>query len=977
MLPQLLFLGVVVHGDQHSVSTYPSVSAPTTNATSVDLMARLEPHFIPGLAGREKDLYYSMRNVAPPGCVVKFQLKLYKVSNVDTGNAQIDIAAWLRLSWNDPRITWTPSNYDGTNYMNVPATELPRDYGLIWTPEIELQNNLESIGQSFPANKGANVESNGDVQWSRSGNIRALCTFEGMELFPFDQPKCHLIFSAWSMDSSKMGLDFADAGGLEWEQTEERSSIHYQGYQDLAIEKVELKRIEVTVNGKTYPELHYSLTLKRASQFYVLRYIMPQLFFAFAVFLVFLFEPDYNRLNICILFLLVLMSFDQITSEFVPKSEAPILLSYLTMYTVMFTVFAFVESAVVQWLWTRDSFEDMFSFRGIVDLLKSPLEEVRDLMQGKVKHARSYNALRNEVHTRGLESTGSLTPEALLSRKASALASYASSIAGRNPKAAQAVVTTKLDALAEQERKQQEEEAAKKAAKSRETEIAVAELDRVKVEEGGTVAEDAAAAELLRQNTLANSAAAGSQEGAQTAAQPQTAGLEIAPPAADADVALTAPSGAGAAATGEQVADAVPAVPSSPSRPSANKATDSAMKAYEEAKALARASPTAGARPNMMRASEQEGSPTAQSPAEKLRQLRASREGNHKADDLVSECGSATTDLSSEPSLEEILSVICADEDEQERLYQLLAASRRERRPLRDHEERYDLEEFNMSDSGRTRGSTRPLELPEAEAEREGGLGGIAEGAHAMPMGSHAMKSPATSAWSNVAAKVGSGSGSPTGSSGSAARKTDAGGAIRRAADAAKMTQRLRRTFTLFATQTGPDLTTPDLMSSDLDQNEDIGQYYRRCARYRPMFDELDHDLTASLGRFEVTIFAHVVEAHFPLWTSASVFEHFFPNSSVREVSFHVFCVFCDKHMGMYNLSQEAVQGYVDDMVPQIQKELQYKHKTLRNMAKRIDNFCLVVTPILYGVRVWQLFENFFDEYGDKSSTNHRYVSHF
>ncbi len=343
LLSLLYFLASTPTSTYAVTSTYPaSFSAPVANATSVDLMARLEPSYIPGQPGREKDLYYSMRNVAPPNCQVRFQMKLYKVSNVMTENAQIDISAWLRMWWSDPRLAWNPADYGGTNYMNVPATELPRDYGLIWTPEVELQNNLESIGESFPANKGAVIQPSGETFWSRSGNLRALCTFEGIELFPFDKPKCHLIFSAWTMDAAQMDLVFHEDGALDWDQTDDRTKMAYQGYQDLSIESVTFRRVvvEYTAAGtvQQFPELHYSLTLKRASQFYLLRYVMPQFFFAFAVFLVFLFEPDFNRLNICILFLLVLMSFDQITSNFVPKSEAPILISYLTMYTVMFTV---------------------------------------------------------------------------------------------------------------------------------------------------------------------------------------------------------------------------------------------------------------------------------------------------------------------------------------------------------------------------------------------------------------------------------------------------------------------------------------------------------------------------------------------------------------------------------------------------------------------------------------------------------------
>ncbi|TGZ54212.1 Neuronal acetylcholine receptor subunit alpha-5, partial [Temnothorax longispinosus] len=63
-----------------------------------------------------------------------------KQMNFKTDNAKLLLHSWMSLTWTDPRLTWTPSDYDDITFIHVKSWE-------IWTPDLCL-NNSQKVTES-------------------------------------------------------------------------------------------------------------------------------------------------------------------------------------------------------------------------------------------------------------------------------------------------------------------------------------------------------------------------------------------------------------------------------------------------------------------------------------------------------------------------------------------------------------------------------------------------------------------------------------------------------------------------------------------------------------------------------------------------------------------------------------------------------------------------------------------------------------
>ncbi len=104
-----------------------------------------------------------------------------------------------KLVWTDARLAWDPADYDNLDkiWFWVEAGAGLSETSEIWTPDIELWNQKESIKTSF-SNSFAAVDSDGRVFWSRPGHLNPVCKFRGLERFPFDKLSCVIELGSWS-----------------------------------------------------------------------------------------------------------------------------------------------------------------------------------------------------------------------------------------------------------------------------------------------------------------------------------------------------------------------------------------------------------------------------------------------------------------------------------------------------------------------------------------------------------------------------------------------------------------------------------------------------------------------------------------------------------------------------------------------------------------------------------------------------------
>nr|XP_060484267.1 neuronal acetylcholine receptor subunit alpha-3-like isoform X2 [Panthera onca] len=80
-------------------------------------------------------------NVSDP-VIIQFEVSMSQLVKVDEVNQIMETNLWLKQIWNDYKLKWDPSEYDGAEFMRVPAQK-------IWKPDIVLYNKPDA-GESHP-----------------------------------------------------------------------------------------------------------------------------------------------------------------------------------------------------------------------------------------------------------------------------------------------------------------------------------------------------------------------------------------------------------------------------------------------------------------------------------------------------------------------------------------------------------------------------------------------------------------------------------------------------------------------------------------------------------------------------------------------------------------------------------------------------------------------------------------------------------
>ena len=110
------------------------------------------------------------------------------------------------------------------------------------------------------------VSPNGDVFWSRPGQIKTLCPMRGLQNFPFDELTCVLKFGGWVAAGEAQNVSFYDP---PW-STELAPTFNFQEYivhsEDVAVRR----GVDVysCCPGTTWPFVEYTLRIHRASAYY-------------------------------------------------------------------------------------------------------------------------------------------------------------------------------------------------------------------------------------------------------------------------------------------------------------------------------------------------------------------------------------------------------------------------------------------------------------------------------------------------------------------------------------------------------------------------------------------------------------------------------------------------------------------------------------------------------------------------------------
>uniref|UniRef100_A0A1I8H1L7 Neur_chan_LBD domain-containing protein n=1 Tax=Macrostomum lignano TaxID=282301 RepID=A0A1I8H1L7_9PLAT len=208
----------------------------------------------------------------------------------DEVNQVLTTNVWLEQEWQDERLHWDPSDYNGLQVLRVPCQK-------IWLPDIVLYNSADDFTTGYMQSK-AMVDSSGTVFWPPPAKLRSTCKID-ITYFPFDDQVCTMKFGSWTYDDGS--YKNRSLGGSEFQTVYPISPV-------------------------PYPDIKFHIVIQRRTLYYLFNIIFPCLWLTVLSLLGFWLPPDSGEkitLGITVLlafsvFMLLIAENMPATSEFVP-----------------------------------------------------------------------------------------------------------------------------------------------------------------------------------------------------------------------------------------------------------------------------------------------------------------------------------------------------------------------------------------------------------------------------------------------------------------------------------------------------------------------------------------------------------------------------------------------------------------------------------------------------------------------------------
>ncbi|XP_076836585.1 neuronal acetylcholine receptor subunit alpha-10 [Brachyhypopomus gauderio] len=254
---------------------------------------------------------------------VTLQITLSQIIDMDERNQILTTYLWIRQVWFDAYLIWNKADYDGLDTIRIPSS-------YVWRPDIVLYNNADD---QFSSSMETNVviHYDGQITWDQPAITKSSCKVD-VSFFPFDSQQCRLTFGSWTHNGNQMdllnALDSADLAdvveNVEWEvlgMPAKKNIILYGCCSD------------------PYPDITYTLHLKRRASFYIFNLLIPCMMISFLAPLGFFLPADSGeKVSLGVTVLLALTVFQLLVAESMPPSEnVPLIGKYYIATMTMIT----------------------------------------------------------------------------------------------------------------------------------------------------------------------------------------------------------------------------------------------------------------------------------------------------------------------------------------------------------------------------------------------------------------------------------------------------------------------------------------------------------------------------------------------------------------------------------------------------------------------------------------------------------------
>ncbi|XP_028411582.1 neuronal acetylcholine receptor subunit alpha-10-like [Dendronephthya gigantea] len=251
-------------------------------------------------------------------------ISLYLIRNMDDKNQMLTTSLWVRQTWYDHRFTWTPSNFSNVKRINMHASD-------VWVPDIKVYNEVNRGKYSGLDQFQTRiiVDNDGRVRWMGPSVLRTSCQVD-IKMFPFDSQTCRIKIGSWTYDGFTLDvipesytMDISKSpSSLEWE---------------LVTTTVERKVQFYPCCPEPYPDVTYTVTLKRRQKSYGVNFIFPAVFLTGLTIMAFVTRGE--RIGLVLTCLVSMFFFLKMVAERTPTSDTvPILSIYFVMLSFEVTL---------------------------------------------------------------------------------------------------------------------------------------------------------------------------------------------------------------------------------------------------------------------------------------------------------------------------------------------------------------------------------------------------------------------------------------------------------------------------------------------------------------------------------------------------------------------------------------------------------------------------------------------------------------
>ncbi|KAM9331925.1 acetylcholine receptor subunit delta-like isoform 2-T2 [Pholidichthys leucotaenia] len=245
---------------------------------------------------------------------------------------------WIEHTWNDYRLAWNESEFDGISVIRLPSK-------LLWLPEIVLENNNDA---QFEVAYYCNVlvYSDGLCYWLPPAIFRSSCSIN-VNYFPFDWQNCTLKFTSLTYNAKEIRMLLKSDGEgpglhtIEWIVIDPASWTENGEWEIVHRPAKRNTYKHIPMESNKHQDITFYLIIRRKPLFYIVNIIIPCVLISFLASLVYYLPADSGeKMTLSISVLLAQSVFLLLVTQRLPETSTsvPLIVKYLMFIMVLVTV---------------------------------------------------------------------------------------------------------------------------------------------------------------------------------------------------------------------------------------------------------------------------------------------------------------------------------------------------------------------------------------------------------------------------------------------------------------------------------------------------------------------------------------------------------------------------------------------------------------------------------------------------------------